>query len=260
MAQTLKFLFIGLCLLGWGQEDSWGHWSGDWKHRQLPQFHPPQHDDPSPEGNSAPSCTIRAFSDPTFCFNVTSALVSTDQRAPASETLPVPEVGEQRGAGETTRSGQPDQGHQAQMWLHVAEEHAHHCPLQVRPLHRHTDSHTGSGCLTTPMTAHVQSVRSQMFLTGLGLCRSSWVFRNFFLNRGTTLLNWHKYLLTIQSVTAVPQVFVFPCVPSATAPPVQGPSVPCGTFWTTLRKRRWWMFSRWSRLYGRRDRACAPVW
>lgn len=63
-----------------------------------------------------------------------------------------------------------------------------------------------------------------------------------------------------QSVAAVLRVFMFPRVPSATAPPVQGSSVPCGTLWTTLRRRRWWMFSKWSRLYVRRDSAWSPVW
>lgn len=146
------------------------------------------------------------------------------------------------------------------MWPHVAEEQAHHRPLQVRPVHRaHTHSHTGSGCLTTPMAARVQSARTQMFLTGLGSVQ-------IFLGSLETSSGMEEPLYEpgintcFQSATAGLRVFMFPRVPSATAPPVQGSSVPCGTLWTTLRRRRWWMFSKWSRLYVRRDSACSPVW
>lgn len=53
---ALTFLFIGLSFVGWRQENIWGHWGGAWKHRQLPQFHPPQHADPSWEGNRSGQC------------------------------------------------------------------------------------------------------------------------------------------------------------------------------------------------------------
>lgn len=71
-------------------------------------------------------------------FNVTSCftpLLSTEERDSASETLSVPEVGRRRAAGETSRSDRHDQGHQAQLWQHITEEHAHRGPLQVRQPH-----------------------------------------------------------------------------------------------------------------------------
>lgn len=70
---------------------------------------------------TAPASAIHMFSDSSWCFNVPTALVSTDESTSASEALPVPEVGEQRAAGETAGSGQPDQGDRAQVWPHVAQ-------------------------------------------------------------------------------------------------------------------------------------------
>lgn len=83
---------------------------------------------------TAAASAIHMFSGSSWCFTVTTVLVSTDKSAPASEALPVPEVGEERAAGETARSGRPDEGDQAQMWPHVAQEHARRHPLQVRPV------------------------------------------------------------------------------------------------------------------------------
>ncbi len=63
-------------------------------------------------------------------------LLSTEERQSAGETLPVPEVDEQRAAGETPRSDRHDQGHQAQLWQQqITEEHAHCGPLRVRQPH-----------------------------------------------------------------------------------------------------------------------------
>lgn len=82
---------------------------------------------------SAPATAIHMCSESSWCFNVATALVSTDESAPASEALPVLEVGEQRAAGETARSGRPNPGDQAQVWPHLSQDHPHRRPLQVRP-------------------------------------------------------------------------------------------------------------------------------
>lgn len=74
----------------------------------------------------------------TSCFNPPHLLLlSSEERESAGETVPVPEVGEQRAAGETSRSHGHDQGHQAQLWQQqTTEEHARRGPLQVRQAHR----------------------------------------------------------------------------------------------------------------------------
>lgn len=55
--------------------------------------------------------------------------LSTEEREPDGETLPVPEVGERRGAGEASGSDGHDQGRQVS---EDSEEHGHCGPLQVR--------------------------------------------------------------------------------------------------------------------------------
>lgn len=124
---ALPSLFIGLSLLGRRQEKVWGHRGGVGKHRRLPQFHPPHNAGPSREGN-----VLLTFSDSSWSFNLTASLPSTDESVPAGEALPVPEVGERGGAGESTGSARPDQGDRAQVWPDMALEHARPRPLQVR--------------------------------------------------------------------------------------------------------------------------------
>lgn len=161
--------------------------------------------------------------------------MSTDQRAPASEALPVPEVGEQGAAGGTARSGRPDKGDRAQVWPGLAQEHGRRRPLQVRPVQgTHRLSRGGAGGRRVSGHSHDRSWPAGKVTKVAQRLSSVAVQRNSLFNR-------HK-------------------CPSATAPPVPGSCAACGIFWRAPRRRRRWMFSRWSRLYARRDSACSPLW
>lgn len=67
-----------------------------------------------------------------YLFVLTSPTLFSEERESSGETVPIPEVVQQRAAGETSGSDGHDQGDQAQ---HTAQEHERGGALQVRRPH-----------------------------------------------------------------------------------------------------------------------------